>query len=351
MTEPNALTVTDIDGENARHAIGAHIVLVRDEGRILLGLRSGTVALAAGKWSTPCGNLDAGESLRQAAAREACEELGVIIDPADLKFATATHFVNDEGHGPALAVFFTTTSWSGTPQVMEPDKCDALGWYPLDELPEPIVPYVANALADVRAALRNGGVGCGFSEFGWGSVEAPPPGVQLPREQFVARHPRVLASAAMLITDAAGRVLLVDQSYRHDGLWNWPGGGADDDEPFHYTARREVAEELGLDIEPGPLLVVDRVPATDRPPMTVYLFDGGTLTDEQIAAITLADGEITDVGFFTPDEAAARLPDHGRRRLRNALAARAGALPSPDLEDGHARIPEAIPTSVENGAQ
>lgn len=50
MTTP--LTVTDPAGGNARHAIGVHIVPVRDDGKILLGLRARSLRLAGGRWST-----------------------------------------------------------------------------------------------------------------------------------------------------------------------------------------------------------------------------------------------------------------------------------------------------------
>ena len=42
-----------------RHAVGVHILLTDSEGRFLLQLRSQTVELAPGWWSTPRGNLEA----------------------------------------------------------------------------------------------------------------------------------------------------------------------------------------------------------------------------------------------------------------------------------------------------
>lgn len=165
MTTP--LTVTDPAGGNARHAIGVHIVPIRDDGKILLGLRASSLRLAGGRWSTTCGNLEANESLLHGAVREAHEELGIVIDPGDLAFGTTTHFVNDQGFGPAAAVFFTTRTWSGTPEIREPLKCDRIDWFGFDELPAPIVPYVANALVDVHEGLATAALKSGFSIFGW----------------------------------------------------------------------------------------------------------------------------------------------------------------------------------------
>lgn len=89
-----------------------------------------------------------------------------------LSFATLTHFVNDEGHGPAMAIFFTTRAWAGTPRICEPHKCDSLGLFDFDDLPHSIVPYVANALADIQDKLLGRALRTGFSVFGWTNPHA-----------------------------------------------------------------------------------------------------------------------------------------------------------------------------------
>ena len=71
---------------------------------------------------------------------------------------------------------------------------------------------------------------------------------------WYARLPTMFAAAAALFTNSDGRVLLVKPNYRDH--WSLAGGILEHGEPPHIGCRREVAEELGLDIEPGPLLVV-----------------------------------------------------------------------------------------------
>ena len=74
----------------------------------------------------------------------------------------------------------------------------------------------------------------------------------------------MFGAAAALFTNPAGQVLLVKPNYRDH--WSLPGGILEHGEPPHEGCRREVKEELGLDITPGRLLVVgwagpDGVPA------------------------------------------------------------------------------------------
>nr|WP_116027003.1 NUDIX domain-containing protein [Thermomonospora umbrina] len=72
-----------------------------------------------GWWSVPGGCLDEGESLPAGAAREAREELGITIDPADLTFAHLCHHADADGQA-RIGVFFAATRWSGEPVNAEP---------------------------------------------------------------------------------------------------------------------------------------------------------------------------------------------------------------------------------------
>jgi 8-oxo-dGTP pyrophosphatase MutT (NUDIX family) len=96
-----------------------------------------------GHWATLAGHVDPGESVHEAAVREAAEEAGIVVDPADLVPLTVLH--RFERGGPAVEqrvdVFFSTTRWTGVPKVREADKAAAMGWFALTELPEPMVPH------------------------------------------------------------------------------------------------------------------------------------------------------------------------------------------------------------------
>jgi 8-oxo-dGTP diphosphatase len=113
-------------------------------------MRRASTGFADGSWSVPGGCLDDGEALPAAAAREAREEIGVTIDPADLMFAHLCHHADPDGQY-RVGVFFAAQRWDGEPVNAEPDKCSEIGWHHLDSLPADIVSYIrAGLLAYTR---------------------------------------------------------------------------------------------------------------------------------------------------------------------------------------------------------
>ncbi len=136
--------------------------------------------------------------------------------------------------------------------------------------------------------------------------------------------PGVVAAAGALITDPDGRVLLVKPNYRE--LWSLPGGICEFGEPPQDGCRREVAEEVGLDISPGRLLVADWTQpyGTDARPVMHFIFDGGGLGDG--TRIVLQMEELDDFRFTARDELDAHLAPSGLARVTGALRALAGGL-------------------------
>jgi 8-oxo-dGTP diphosphatase len=128
-------------------------------------------------------------------------------------------------------------------------------------------------------------------------------------------------AAAALITDPSGRVLLVKPNYRDH--WSLPGGVLEHGEPPHRGCAREVAEEVGLKITVGPLLVVDWAPPDDgRPrPVTFFVFDGGEVAPD--ADIRLQEEELDDYQFTAPAEFGAYVPPFLEARYTAAVRARA----------------------------
>ena len=83
--------------------------------------------------------------------REAVEEIGVTIDPADLAFAHLCHHADPDGQA-RIGVFFTATRWTGEAVNAEPGKCGEIGWHDMASLPADIVSYISTGL---QACCRN----------------------------------------------------------------------------------------------------------------------------------------------------------------------------------------------------
>ncbi|MFD3707350.1 NUDIX domain-containing protein [Nocardia sp. NPDC058658] len=134
-----------------------HILLIRDE-RVLLSLRRSGDGFDH-RWHMPSGKLEADESVAAAVVREAAEEVGVDIDPADLRLFHVAH-VTAPGYDSRLGLFFRAQDWRGEPFNREPDKCYALQWFPLNQLPTDLIEYSALGLAALNSAAP-------YSESGW----------------------------------------------------------------------------------------------------------------------------------------------------------------------------------------
>jgi 8-oxo-dGTP diphosphatase len=135
-----------------------------------------------------------------------------------------------------------------------------------------------------------------------------------------AKQARKRVAADVLVRDASQRILLVDPSYKPD--WDLPGGMAEANEPPLEAARREVREELGLELAVSRLLCVDWVPPHGPWDDTLmFLFDGGTLTAAESASVRLLDKELVAYEFCTEEQAARLLRPYVWRRARAALQA------------------------------
>jgi 8-oxo-dGTP diphosphatase len=121
--------------------------IVMNEGRVLL-----VQSRRTGRWSTPGGNLDFGESPTDCAVRETMEETGIAISNA--RFVAITNdIIHDTGR------HYVTVWMAGDPDsialaVQDSEEIAEVGWFDPADLPTPLHVYFENLLAGNTLPLR-----------------------------------------------------------------------------------------------------------------------------------------------------------------------------------------------------
>ena len=125
--------------------VGVGVVFVR-EGKVFLAKRQGSHG--EDTWASAGGHLEWEESLEDCARREALEELGVTV--GELRFLCISNILAYGKH--YVDVEFLGDIGSQEPRLAEPEAFSESGWFPLDDLPQPLFQAVWYALDSLRTA-------------------------------------------------------------------------------------------------------------------------------------------------------------------------------------------------------
>ena len=140
--------------KNRFKLIPAVYLVLRRNNEVLL-LRRANTGYQDGMYSVVAGHLDGDELAKEGMAREAKEEAGIVIDPVDLRLVHTAHRLSRNEVGQErIDLFFEATTWQGGVTNMEPEKCDDLAWYPLDKLPQNMLPFVKLVLQDIANGVQ-----------------------------------------------------------------------------------------------------------------------------------------------------------------------------------------------------
>lgn len=113
--------------------VGVGAIIVNREGKLFLAQRGPLAKNERGLWEFPGGSVEFGERLTEALQREMREEYGIEIEIRDL-LNVADHILPDEGQH-WVSPSYVCVIKSGEPQIKEPGKCNAIGWFEPDALP------------------------------------------------------------------------------------------------------------------------------------------------------------------------------------------------------------------------
>ena len=141
-----------------RFTLRCAVYLFPFDGTKILLMRRFNTGWMDGMYSLISGHIDGNESVTDALIREAYEEAQITLSRDDLKPATVLHRKSpDEEY---IDFFFVAEKWKGIPKIGEPDKCDDLSWFDINNLPTNTLPYIKDALDNYK---KNNP----FFEYGW----------------------------------------------------------------------------------------------------------------------------------------------------------------------------------------
>lgn len=136
----------------------SYLILMQDN-QILL-LRRANTWYEDGNYSLIAGHVDPGETFTECIMREAEEEAGITLLPEYLRVAHIIHRDSGQAVGnERIDAFFVATKREWTLQNKEPHKCDDLSWFPLDQLPDNIIPYIKHTIQAIQQNIS-------YSEYG-----------------------------------------------------------------------------------------------------------------------------------------------------------------------------------------
>jgi 8-oxo-dGTP diphosphatase len=118
-------------------------------------------------------------------------------------------------------------------------------------------------------------------------------------------------TAGAVITDAHGRVLLLKHRFRPGTGWGMPGGFLEAGEQPEEALRRELREEVGLEIEKLKLFVTRTF---QRPKQVEIVF-----TAQAIGRPDQLSFEIQSTAWFSPDDLPKELPADQAQLIKRAL--------------------------------
>ena len=114
--------------------VGVGAIIVDRQGRVFLAKRGAKAQNERGLWEFPGGAVEFGETLRDALKREIQEEYGITIQVGDLLTVTDHILPDEKQHWVSPSYLCTVVA--GTPTIIEPEKCDEIGWFALEDIPE-----------------------------------------------------------------------------------------------------------------------------------------------------------------------------------------------------------------------
>lgn len=112
--------------------VGVGAIIVNKEGKLFLAKRGREVRNESGRWEFPGGGVEFGDTLENTLKREMKEEYGIDIKVGEL-LDVYDHIIPEE-HQHWVSPTYICTIIKGKPKILEPHKCDKIGWFTAEEI-------------------------------------------------------------------------------------------------------------------------------------------------------------------------------------------------------------------------
>jgi len=146
----------DIDLKRGVDFIGVGCVFFCHDGKgnVLLHKRSDKCRDEHGKWDSGAGAVEHGETFEETIRREVLEEY--LAESLDVKYVSTRTLIREhEGK---------TTHWVQNLHLVlvdpdkvgigEPEKMEEIGWFPFDDLPEPLHSALADDVWNIKQCIK-----------------------------------------------------------------------------------------------------------------------------------------------------------------------------------------------------
>ena len=124
-------------------------------------------------------------------------------------------------------------------------------------------------------------------------------------------HARFTVTAAGIVFDERGRVLLLKHRFRSGSGWGIPGGFVEAGEQPEEGLRRELLEEIGLELDYAELIHTRTLKKPRQIEIIFHCRSRGTALPQSM--------EIRKAGWFTANEIPEGVPQDQRRLIKDFL--------------------------------
>lgn len=126
--------------------VGCGAMIFREDGKVFVAKRGKDARNETGRWDFPGGGVEFGEKCQDALKREIKEEYDFEIEIIEL-LDVDDHIIKEEGQH-WVSPSYIARIISGTPKIMEPDKCEEIRWEDLESIdPETLTITSRNDIA------------------------------------------------------------------------------------------------------------------------------------------------------------------------------------------------------------